>query len=117
MTLRGAIWRMLLLLVLVPPPSEPASSDSCLWSGDSNKTSGGETLTATDSGTLNTGGHRDAYGALRDNAMLPGTVLNMVPRKSNRDSILDQFSLNRTTPLCQSGHCYSRPWQKDTKFQ
>ncbi len=64
MKLKGLIWRVLLLFIILPPPSHPASSDSFPWSGDPNARPG----------LIESGVHKDAYGALRDNAMLPDTL-------------------------------------------
>ncbi|HEY9733544.1 MAG TPA: hypothetical protein V6C89_16615 [Drouetiella sp.] len=68
MTLKGAILRMFILMILLPPPSEPASSDSFPWAGDPDRATG----------AASAGVHRDSYGALRDNFMLPDTVPNTV---------------------------------------
>lgn len=99
MTLRGALWRMMFLMIFLPPPSEPASSDSFPWSGDPNarlSNSAGNTnstintapaINTTTANTVSdTGVHRDAYGALRDNAMLPDTVSNMVRPQNNLET-------------------------------
>ncbi|MBS2000137.1 MAG: hypothetical protein JST44_01445 [Cyanobacteria bacterium SZAS LIN-5] len=72
--MKAVLWRILLLLILLPPPSHPASSDSFPWSGDPN----------AQANQMGNKVHKDAYGAWRDNAMLPDTVSNVVPERPVR---------------------------------